>query len=55
MKKQESASKTLSDPQGLKFQALAKALECDESEAAFDEKLRKIVKKPGPQKTARAK
>jgi len=29
-----------------KFKEMAKELECDESEKAFDDKLSKIVKKP---------
>ena len=30
-----------------KFQQMAKELECDESEKAFDEKLKKVVKEIG--------
>ncbi len=35
-----------------KFETLAKELECDDDEAAFDERLKKIATAPRPQKTA---
>ena len=33
-------------PHAAKFRDLARALECNEDEAAFDERLRKIAKAP---------
>lgn len=41
-----SSSKEQSD----KFKALARELECDEDEAAFDEKLKRVAKQEPPQK-----
>jgi hypothetical protein len=34
------------NPQSDKFKALARELECDEDEAAFDEKLKRVAKQP---------
>ena len=39
-----------SKPQADKFRDLARELECDEDEAAFDERLRKLAKAPKAEK-----
>jgi hypothetical protein len=36
-------------PQAEKFADLARELECDESEEAFDERLKKVATKPKPE------
>lgn len=36
-------------PQADKFRYMARELECDEDEAAFDEKVRKVVTAPKPE------
>lgn len=38
-------------PQVDKFRDLARELECDEDEAAFDERLRKVARTPEPEVT----
>ena len=50
MKKPASASKRPSVPQEHKFRELARQLECDDSEAAFEAKV-KAVAKPKPKAT----
>lgn len=37
-------------PQADKFRELARELECDEDEAAFEEKVRRVAKAPPPEK-----
>ena len=39
-------------PQGDKFKELARELECDDDEAAFDERLKKLAKAPPPKPKA---
>lgn len=46
-----SDSKSQSD----KFKALARELECDEDEAAFDEKLKRVAKQPQSERDEREK
>lgn len=36
-------------PQADKFRELARELECDEDEAAFEEKVRKVATAPNPE------
>jgi hypothetical protein len=40
-------------PQLAKFRNLARELECDDDQAAFDEKLKKLAKAPRDPKVAR--
>ncbi len=44
-----------SRPQPDKFRDLARDLECDEDEKAFEEKVRKVAKAPAPQNADKAK
>ena len=46
-----SKQKTQSD----KFKALARELECDEDETAFDEKLKRVAKQEPPRDDAKEK
>jgi hypothetical protein len=42
-------------PQGDEFKELARELECDEDEDAFDERLRKLATAPKPESADRPK
>jgi hypothetical protein len=49
MKHRYMADSKAEQPQIDKFRDLARELECDDDEAAFDERLGQIVPKPKPQ------
>lgn len=53
MPRRPPSERKTSDPQQLKrFKAMAREVEADESEGAMDRAFKKVVRPPGPKKTA---